>query len=257
MMNGQNSLKDVLTTILNYLRARKDALPEAPMMGIGARISPEALVKIDMRERVGPNPTPEKLAAAYDELLGDPGSVEARLAVNETAISAILEAEQLAGDLGGIDIHGLDMGPVGPDSVPGEPQTRLEQFRPILLPKKVIRWGKPTEAYTSGAQITLDPTDPAGTDNGEGNATVEAGWTLPTVTGTALNIPVTAIVPFVRIAGGKHHVWGQPVQQWGEVTFNTTTRKLYQTTWYDWGWFRTTISDIQDVTTASNFECPE
>lgn len=254
MVNGQTSRQDALKAILDYLRARKDALPEAPLMGGSARMSPEQLASIDMRDQVDPNAKPDEkikqLLAGYDKIGAEPGGIEARLMTLETAVGSIIEAEQFAGDLGGIDLHALDVAPVGPDFVPGEPQTRLEQFKPILLPKRVIRWGLPTEAYTSGATIVLDPTDPAGTDNGEGNATVEAGWTLPTVTGTALNIPVTAIIPFAKAADGKNHVLGQPVQQWGEVTYNTTTHKLQQTTWYDWGLFRTTISDAQDITTA-------
>jgi len=115
-----------------------------------------------------------------------------------------------------------------------------------------IRLGKPTEAYTTGphATFTLDPCDAAGTDNGEANVTVQAGWTLPTVDDTALTIPVTAIIPFRLAADGKWYVLGQPVQDYGEVTYNTTSHKLFQTTWYEFGWFRTTISDPQEITTA-------
>jgi len=122
--------------------------------------------------------------------------------------------------------------------------------KPVLLPGDQILFGKPTTAYTSGATITLDPCDVHGTDSGEANVTAQAGWTLPTVTGTALTIPVTAIIPYMLAADGLYYAIGQPFQDYGAVTYSTSTHKLYQTTWYEWGWFRTTISDPQDITTA-------
>ena len=119
-----------------------------------------------------------------------------------------------------------------------------------------VRFGKPTEAYTTGATFILAPCDSAGTGTGEANVTVQAGWTLPTVTGTALTIPTTAIIPFVQAANGNYYVLGQPVQAWGPVTYNSGTKKLQQTTWYEFGLFRSTISDAQDITTATAFVCP-
>lgn len=154
-----------------------------------------------------------------------------------------------------------------PDDEPEPEESQDDQIRaeiekgddfppPVLLPEDQILWGKPTAAYTSGATITLNPCDVAGVDNGVANATVQAGWTLPTtfngnaLTGTALTIPVTAIIPYALAADGLYYVLGQPFQDYGIVTYSTTTHKLYQTTWYEWGWFRTTISNAQDITTA-------
>ena len=53
--------------------------------------------------------------------------------------------------------------------------------------------------------------------------------------------------PLIKAADGLYHVLGQPVQEWGQLSWSTSTHKLYQTTWYDWGWFRTTISEPQEI----------
>lgn len=120
------------------------------------------------------------------------------------------------------------------------------------IPIKSYFLGKPRVAYSSGATLVLDPCDINGVSTGENNITVQADYTLPVVTGTALNIPTTAIIPCIQAADKLWYIAGVPVQAWGEVTYNTTTHKLYQTTWFEWGWFRTTISDIQEITTAVN-----
>jgi len=80
---------------------------------------------------------------------------------------------------------------------------------------------------------------------------VQAPWTLPAVDpGDPLSIPITAIIPFQMAADGLFYVLGQPFQDYGAVTYDTVSHELRQTTWYEWGWFRTTISDPQEITTA-------
>jgi len=128
-------------------------------------------------------------------------------------------------------------------------QARLEGGWELVIdsgPDGVF-FGKPTEAYTSGATITLDPCDSAGVDNGAPNVTVQAGWTLPTVTGTALSIPVTAIVPFTQAADGNWYVLGQPKKIVTDTGYNTTTHYSLQKIRYDFGLFCTTESDWQNV----------
>jgi len=127
----------------------------------------------------------------------------------------------------------------------------LEKQRLLGGDDNGILLGKPASPYKTGATISLTPCDASGTTTGAANMTVQAGWTLPTgLTGTELEIPTSAIIPFQQSADGKYYVLGQPVQAWGQVTYSTTTHKLYQRTWFDWGWFRTTISDLQEITTA-------
>ena len=112
--------------------------------------------------------------------------------------------------------------------------------RPLLL-------GMPTGAYTSGATITLDPCDAAGVDNGQPNATVQAGWTLPANT----NIPTTAIIPYQLAADGNFYVIGQPREVITNMQYDTTTHKLQKKVRYDFGAFATTESSAWvDITTA-------
>ena len=116
-----------------------------------------------------------------------------------------------------------------------------------VIPTTRVRLGKPTSAYTSGATITLDPCDPAGTDNGEANVTVQAGWTLPANT----NIPTTAIIPFALAANGNWYVLGDPKEVITNIQYDTSTHKLQKKVRYDFGWFCTTESSSWvDITTA-------
>jgi len=128
-----------------------------------------------------------------------------------------------------------------------------EEMRGVLIGSPAgearIRLGKPTEAYSSGATITLDPCDSAGDDNGEDNVTVQAGWTLPDNT----NIPTSAIIPFQQAADGKWYVIGQPKEVATNFNYDTTTHKLQKKVRYDWGAFCTTeSSEWVDITTAVN-----
>lgn len=110
-----------------------------------------------------------------------------------------------------------------------------------------MRFGVPTTAYTSGATITLDPCDVAGTDNGEANVTVQAGWTLPANT----NIPVTAIIPYQAAADGLNYVIGQPREVMTNFQYDTSSHKLQKKVRYDFGVFATTESSAWvDITTA-------
>ena len=114
-----------------------------------------------------------------------------------------------------------------------------------LIASDQIRFGVPVSPWTAGATMAVTPCDAHGTATGEGNVNIEAGWTLPTVDGTALTIPVTAIIPFIAV-GAKWYVLGpNPFQAYGKVTYDATNHKFLQTTWYEWGMFRTTISDPQ------------
>ena len=127
------------------------------------------------------------------------------------------------------------------------PEKPLLRRRSISGVVPRIRYGKPTEAYTSGATITLDPCDIAGTDNGLANETVQAGWTLPANT----NIPTTAIVPFIRATATTQHVIGVPREVVTNLYYNTTTHKLQKKVRYDFGVFSTTESSSWvDITTA-------
>ena len=111
----------------------------------------------------------------------------------------------------------------------------------------VIRLGKPTAPYASGTTITVDPCDSAGTDNGQANVTVQAGWTLTTVTGTALTIPITAIIPFQHAADGNFYAIGQRRRAITNTRYDSATHKLQQMLRDDWGAFTTTESDWQDI----------
>ena len=113
-----------------------------------------------------------------------------------------------------------------------------------------IQFGKPTGVYTSGATITMDPCDSAGTDNGVENTTVQAGWTLPTNT----NIATTTIVPFVQAADGNYYIVGQdPVEVISTIQYDTTTHKIQKKVIGDFGTFTTTVaSSWADITTAVN-----
>lgn len=119
-----------------------------------------------------------------------------------------------------------------------------------------IMFGFPTAAVASeAATMTLDPCDAGGADNDQANVTVQAGWTFPTVTGTALTIPTTAIIPFVRAVDGHYHVVGglpagAPRTVVTNIQYDTTTHKLQMKLRYSFGIFTTTESDWQDITTA-------
>jgi hypothetical protein len=110
-----------------------------------------------------------------------------------------------------------------------------------------VRYGQPTAAYTSGATITLDPCDPSGTDNGEANVTVQAGWSLPANT----EIPTTAIIPFQKAADGNYYAIGEGREVVTDIQYDTSTHKLQKKVRMDFGAFSTTESSSWvDITTA-------
>jgi hypothetical protein len=111
----------------------------------------------------------------------------------------------------------------------------------------IITFGKPTAAYTSGATLTLDPCDIAGTDNGCSNITLQAGWTLPDNT----NISTSAIIPFARAANNNYYTVGQLREIITNVQYDTSSHKLQKKVRGDFGAFSTTESSSWvDVTTA-------
>ena len=132
-----------------------------------------------------------------------------------------------------------------------EMQGAVQDYTPELLDQGVILLGKPTEAYSSGATMTLDPCDSAGTDNGDANVVVQAGWTMPPVApDTPTTIPVTAIVPYQQAADELFYVIGAPREVITNMQYDTTSHKLQKKIRYDFGIFTGTESGWVDVTTS-------
>ena len=121
------------------------------------------------------------------------------------------------------------------------------------MPFSRILFGTPTTAYSSGSTITLQPCDSNGVSTGAATVTVQAGWTLPTVIGTALTIPTTAIIPFqaaqpVGSAAPLYYVIGQPGCQIVTDT-QISGGYLQKKIRYTFGTFASAESDWQNTQT--------
>jgi hypothetical protein len=125
-----------------------------------------------------------------------------------------------------------------------------------------IRFGTPDTDYgpASAATIFLTPCDCNGVAYSTASADdieAQAGFDLTrlddgvtAITGTALTIPTTTIIPYMQAADGKYYVIGEMRDAWGRVVYDLTSHKLQQEVRKTWGTFSSTLSDPQDIDTA-------
>ena len=98
--------------------------------------------------------------------------------------------------------------PVGDDET-----ADAEPWFVTSTPRAQVLFGKPAAAFSSGATITLDPCDVAGTDNGLDDRTVfvradQSSYSMTNGT----TIPTTEIVPHVMGPDGEYYMLGTPVE---------------------------------------------
>jgi hypothetical protein len=86
-----------------------------------------------------------------------------------------------------------------------------------------ILFGKPTEAFTSGATITLDPCDIHGTDNGHANITayVRSNQVAYAMT-NGTSIPTSCVCPYVRGDDGAYYLLGWPIEVVTDIDVSAT-----------------------------------
>jgi len=119
-----------------------------------------------------------------------------------------------------------------------------------------ILFGKPTNAYTSGATITLDPCDIHGTDTGENNKTVYVNADQSSYAMTnSTSIGTGTILPFYKGDDDNYYLLGMPIEVVTNWQFDNTAKKIQKKTRNIWILTGGSESNWVDCTTTT--ECPE
>ncbi|HUX00612.1 MAG TPA: hypothetical protein VMY35_06475 [Phycisphaerae bacterium] len=130
-----------------------------------------------------------------------------------------------------------------------------------------VRYGKPTEAYTAGATLTLDPCGIDGADSGEPNvadvyvksdrtsANIGSASIAGSPAAVSCEVSTAAVVPFYRADDGQWHVPGKdPVQAVTDFRVDGASAKFQIKVRFDFGGFVSSESDWMDVHVGT--ECP-
>lgn len=124
---------------------------------------------------------------------------------------------------------------------------------------KAIRYGKPTAAFSSGTTVTLDPTDIAGTDNGEANVAgvyvqaSQASLNLQSITLNGLTrtpdctLATTEICQFSMADDGDWHLVGNPEFYISDWIVDAANSKIQCSVQWTWGAMKSTSSTAFDV----------
>ena len=145
---------------------------------------------------------------------------------------------------------------------------KIQTGTALRLVSGQIYFGKATANWTSGATITLDPCDIAGTDNGKANVDVylktsKASESVTTATiagsseGVSCQIDQNTIVPYVKGSDGYYYVLGMKKQimtEWRYYASDPTFR-IEGKVRFDWGLFCTSESGWE-ILTSNTSKCP-